>query len=196
MYDGTFNRLASVQCDGRTDRILTLFIPSCEPFKNQIDRQLKVVLADGETLRETAAHEQQPLRLPGGAERPREPPGELGQRLPLPRGIRATSQDQDVTAGAGHHLHPVGLPRPTHLQHTLGGPVDDVGHRVLRHGTHADTSHRVRATPDVRTGSPHDSHRRGFRGREGMSHPPRAGRSATTSKPAARSEAPDSPAWV
>lgn len=147
MYDGTFNRLASVQCDGRTDRILTLFIPSCEPFENQIDRQLKVVLADGEALRETAAHEQQPLRLPGGAERAREPLRELGQRLPLPRGIRAPGQDQDVTAGAGHHLHPVRLPRTAHLEHALGGPVDDVGHRVLRHGTHAATADRTAGTP-------------------------------------------------
>lgn len=107
MYDGTLNRLASVQCDGRTDRILTLFIPSCEPFENQINRQFQVVLGDDEALRETAAHEQQPLRVLRGAERAREPPDELGQRLPLPRGIRATRQDQDVTTGAGHHLHPV-----------------------------------------------------------------------------------------
>ncbi|WP_228164624.1 hypothetical protein, partial [Microbacterium testaceum] len=73
MYDGTFSRLASVQCDGRTCRILTLFITSCEPFKNQIDRELQVVLADGEALREPSAHEQQPLGVLRATERAREP---------------------------------------------------------------------------------------------------------------------------
>jgi len=78
MYDGTLSRLASVQCDGRTCRILTLFIPSCEPFENQIDRQFQVVLSDGEALRETSAHEQQPLGFVFRAERAREPPVHLG----------------------------------------------------------------------------------------------------------------------
>lgn len=64
-------------------------------------------------------------------ERLREAAGQHLQRFPLPRGVRAALQHDDVRAQIAELVEALPYPRPTDLQHAVLREVGDVGHREL-----------------------------------------------------------------